>query len=160
MKTKFYNQMIKCFERNWQFYPDEPKTVLLFDQTIRNVLFRFLKMSGPPSKLPPLHNEDSNVSMLDQIATIGKGSRIIKKLSLFIFPWFEFKLIYNIWTLKANDPSLTNSAYDDSIGASANQLPPVKKKRRRKKKRPENEPSNADSMVSGMSTTNGSPRKG
>ena len=104
--------------------------------------------------------------MLDQIATIGKGSRIIKKLSLFIFPWFEFKLIYNIWTLKANDPSLTNSAYDDSIGgsasmgASANQLPPVKKKRRRKKKRPENEPSNADSMVSGMSTTNGSPRKG
>jgi len=90
-------------------------------------------MSGPPSKLPPLHNEDSNVSMLDQIATI------------------------------ANDPSLTNSAYDNSLsmGASANQLPPVKKKRRRKKKRPENDPSNADSMVSGMtnSTTNGSPRK-
>ena len=48
------------------------------------------------------------------------------------------------------------------MGASANQLPPVKKKRRRKKKRPENDPSNADSMVSGMtnSTTNGSPRKG
>ena len=48
-----------------------------------------LKMSGPPSKLPPLHNEDSNVSMLDQIATIGKGSRIIKNLSLFIFPGFD-----------------------------------------------------------------------
>jgi len=48
------------------------------------------------------------------------------------------------------------------MGASANQLPPVKKKRRRKKKRPENDPSNADSMVSGMTnyTTNGSPRKG
>ena len=66
--------------------------------------------------------------------------------------------------MKANDPSLTNSAYDNSLsmGASANQLPPVKKKRRRKKKRPENDPSNADSMVSGItnSTTNGSPRKG
>ena len=46
------------------------------------------------------------------------------------------------------------------MGGSANQLPPVKKKRRRKKKRPENEPSNAESMVSGMSTTDGSPRKG
>jgi len=85
-------------------------------------------MSGPPPKLPPLNNENSSVSMLDQIATI------------------------------ANDPSLTNSAYDDSLSMGANQLPPVKKKRRRKKKRPENEPSNAESMVSGMSTTDGSPR--
>ena len=118
-------------------------------------------MSGPPPKLPPLHNENSSVSMLDQIATIGRVS-IIKEFNRLLYFLDWNKLIYNFWTFTANDPSLTNSAYDDSLsmGGSANQLPPVKKKRRRKKKRPENEPSNAESMVSGMSTTDGSPRKG